>query len=114
MFWEFFGVGNPLDVIFVRFLRFLKETDHAIRLLAVFCFRWTYPQLCTSKNGQTSVQTKVVHIVYVVHVVHVLHVVHVVHVVRVVHVVHVIHVVHVVHVVPVSYTHLTLPTIYSV
>ena len=41
-------------------LRFLKETDHATRLLAVFCFRWTYSQLCTSKNAQTSVRTKVV------------------------------------------------------
>ena len=57
---DFFGVENPLDVVFVRILRFLTKTDYATRLLAVFCFRWTCSQPCTPNNGQTSVLTKVV------------------------------------------------------
>ena len=54
---DFFGVGNPLDVVFVRILTFLKKTDHATRSLAVFCFRWTCSQHRTSKKGPTSVRT---------------------------------------------------------
>ena len=60
IFFDFFGVENPLDVIFVMILRFFKTTDYATRLLAVFCFRWTYSQPCTHNNGQTSVLTNVV------------------------------------------------------
>ena len=60
IFFDFFGVGNPLDVVFVRILRFVKKMDHATRLLAVFYFRWTNSQPCTPKSDQTSILTKVV------------------------------------------------------
>ena len=47
---EFFGSKILFFDIFVRISRSYAFLDFKIRLLAIFCSRYTYSELCTAKN----------------------------------------------------------------
>ena len=56
---EISGSKNQFSDVLARFLRSYGETDLKIEFGVKFCFRYTYPEVCTTKNHQQNIHKRI-------------------------------------------------------